>query len=128
MGGCAGRGPHVELVEGGASTEVSCQLTRAEGMRDGDRTRAEFVLAVSGHGELRLELHLAYNPETYLESGSWSDGEGHEGPVRAEAISFVGGQGQGVSAGGTFALEEGASTRWRVTLPLTALQQPGWKP
>ncbi len=102
-------------------------LLEARGTRDGDRTSARWIFEATDGRRLEVDLTLGYDPQPFLAQGVWR-GDGGEGTVRAESVLFTGGQGQGVSAGGTYTLLDGVEKRWRVILPLTRLQSPGWKP
>lgn len=119
-----------ELLDSGPQPLPVTEL-RAEGQRDGAATRAQ--LEFLGPGSLQLVLHLdiGYDPQPVLNGGSWTyqgpTGEG-AGTVVAEAVTFSGGQGEGASVGGVYVLEDGNGPRFRVDLPLTAIQTPGWTP
>lgn len=117
-----------ELLESGPAP-LDVELASVDGERDGAQSRAVFLFG--GHStELRLELVLAYDPQPVLSWGEWSyrgpTGTG-EGTVRAESVRFVGGQGEGVSIGGVYVLEENGHSRFRVRLPLTSIA-PSWSP
>jgi hypothetical protein len=127
LAACGERGARVERVTASGLGATDFVLLEARGTRDGDRTRAAWIFEASDGRRLELQLTLGYDPQLFLASGSWV-GEGTGGSVRAESLLFTGGQGQGVSAGGTYTLLVGAEERWRVVLPLTRLQQEGWKP
>jgi hypothetical protein len=127
LAACGERGARVERVSTNGLEATGFALLEARGTRDGDRTAAAWIFEAPDGRRLELQLTLGYDPQLFLESGSWV-GDGGGGSVRAESLLFTGGQGQGVSAGGTYTLLDGVEERWRITLPLTALQQQGWKP
>lgn len=129
-GGNAGSGDFVveELLESGASA-LPLEFVDVEGQRDGARTRATFHFG-GASTELHVELVLTYDPQPVLGEGNWryrGPTGTAEGTVRAESVRFVGGQGEGVSVGGVYVLEEAGHSRFRVRLPLTAIAQ-GWSP
>lgn len=123
--GC-GSEPTVEALDADDASPTAFTLTRATGDRDGARTRARFVFADPTRGELVLDLLLGYDPQPELVSGSWTLA-GIEGSVHAEAVRFVGGQGEGPSVGGVYRLDDGDGSRFRVRLPLTRVGG-GWSP
>ena len=117
-----------ELLESGPA-ELDLVLASVDGQRDGAQSRATFHFS-GASTELHLDLVLEYDPQPVLSSGTWNyrgpTGTG-EGTVRAESVRFVGGQGEGVSVGGVYLLEEEGSSRFRVRLPLTSIAQ-AWRP
>lgn len=131
--GCAGRTGSSdflveELLESGASA-LPLEFVDVEGERDGARTRATFHFG-GASTELHVELMLTYDPQPVLGEGRWryrGPTGTAEGTVRAESVRFVGGQGEGVSVGGVYVLDEAGHSRFRVRLPLTAIAQ-GWSP
>jgi hypothetical protein len=75
---------------------------------------------------IRVDLEVSYNPTPELASGHWQR-EGHlngEGPVHAESLKFLGGQGAAPSVGGRFRLDQEGSPRMRVTMPMQPLERP----
>jgi hypothetical protein len=93
------------------------------GVRDGDRLAAQVVISDSS-SIVTLDLHFAIGSPTTLESGTWrwSRPSGLlNGTVVAPAVSFLGGQDDGPSIGGTFNLVNGSAAAYRVTVPLTVL-------
>jgi hypothetical protein len=117
-----------ELLESGPAV-LPLELAHWEGERDGAMSRATFHFG-GRSAELHLDLHIAYDPQPTLAEGNWTyrgpTGTG-EGPVRAESVRFVGGQGEGISVGGVYLLLEAGHSRFRVSLPLTAIA-PAWNP
>lgn len=117
-----------ELLESGAAV-VPMELAHVKGERDGAMSRAKFHFG-GGSAELHVDLLVAYDPQPSLAEGSWTyrgpTGTG-EGPVRAESVRFVGGQGEGISVGGVYLLLEDGRSRFRVSLPLTSIA-PAWNP
>jgi hypothetical protein len=94
-----------------------------DGQRDGARTRALVTMTLNDGRELQLELVLAYDPAPVLAEGNWSS-DGSGGTVLAEAVRFVGGQGDGPSIGGLYLMLEDGEPRFRVKLRLTRIATP----
>lgn len=119
-----------ELLDSGAQP-LPVEEVEASGSRDGDVTQAQFTLRGAGGLEMVLDLEIGYDPQPILRGGTWT----YQGPtgdatgtVEAEAVLFAGGQGQGVNVGGVYVLEEDGRPRFRVDLPMTAVQAPDWTP
>lgn len=125
LAGCATDAP-VESLDGGSSVPTDFALREATGARDGARTAATFVFDAPDGRTLRLDLTLGYDPQPELVAGSWTLGD-DGGTVHAEAVRFVGGQGEGPSVGGVYRLDDGQVSRFRVRLPLTRVGG-GWSP
>ena len=128
---CGGQEAEVrELLDSGAQP-LPVSAVEAEGERDGAVTQARFTFTGPGALELVLNLEIGYDPQPILRQGTWTyvgpTGES-EGLVVAEAVIFSGGQGEGASVGGVYVLEEESGPRFRVDLPLTPIQTPGWQP
>ena len=115
---CGAERPSVEDATSGEPLDF--EFRGATGARDGDRTAATFVFD-GPQGTLELDVTLAYDPQPVMAEGAWTlDGEG--GTVRAESVRFVGGQGEGPSMGGVYVLESNGRSRFRVHLPLVAVE------
>ena len=98
-------------------------IQSVHGVRDGDRLAAQVVISDSS-SILTLDLHFAIGSPTTLESGTWrwSRSSGLvNGTVVARAVTFLGGQDDGPSIGGTFDLVNGSAATYRVMIPLTVL-------
>jgi len=123
--GCAADVPVEEFVDGQAAP-TDFVLAKVSGDRDGDRTAARVVFE-DGARQLVLDITLAYDPQPVLALGEWTLGD-ESGPVQAEVVRFVGGQGEGPSVGGVYRLDtlEGDS-RFRVNVPLTPVEE-SWGP
>ena len=128
---CGGQQAEVlELLDSGPQP-LPVTGVEAEGDRDGAVTKARFTFTGPGALELVLSLEIGYDPQPVLRRGTWTyvgpTGES-DGGVVAEAVTFSGGQGEGASVGGVYLLEEESGPRFRVDLPLTAIQTPAWQP
>ena len=129
LAGCGGEpGPTVQRLVGSSPGLLEVSSWSLDGQRDGARTRAIARLQLASGEELRVELHLAYNPSPVLEQGSWSTAD-DGGSVNAERVRFVGGQGEGPSVGGDYVLVDARNLpRYRVQLPLTPISRPAPRP
>jgi hypothetical protein len=122
--GCSTREAAVEEAADGGWRATPYELVSAAGKRDGYVTNAVFTFRDPGHGTLTLQLEISVDPQAKLESGRWTREDGRTttaGGVVALDVRFLGGQGEGVSAGGKYLLVEGEKERFRVTLPPTGL-------
>ena len=115
--------PTVERATADGYEVLTVESWNIDGLRDGARTRALVVLTLGDGRELQFELVLDYDPAPVLTQGSWSSG-GAGGTVQAEAVRFVGGQGDGPSVGGQYLLLENGEPRFRVVLPLSRIATP----
>jgi hypothetical protein len=98
-------------------------LGNARGTRDGDRLSAQLLITDSSN-VLTLDLHFQVTPPTRLESGVWKFSRGTSGRVEAKSITFLGGQSDGPSLGGTFdLLDPQGRALYRVHLPTTPLKK-----
>jgi hypothetical protein len=98
-------------------------LQSVRGLRDGDHLAAQVLISDSS-SILTLDLHLAIGSPTTLQSGTWrwSRPSGlREGTASARSVTFLGGQDDPPSIGGTFDLTGAGGLRYRVTIPLTIL-------
>ena len=116
----SGTGPTVDRAVGSAYESVVIESWSIDGQRDGARTRADLNFWLADGQQLRLNILLAYDPAPVLEDGNWSLGASR-GTISAEAVRFVGGQGDGPSVGGRYLLLEDGIRRFRVTIPLTPI-------
>jgi hypothetical protein len=126
MGACEGSKPHVDLMQNGVYNSEKVSSYSISGARDGATTHALGVFTMENGDHIRVELTVAYNPTPELESGHWMR-EGKisgEGPVHAESVKFLGGQGGTPSVGGRFTLEQEGNPRMRVTMPAEPLAAP----
>jgi hypothetical protein len=100
-----------------------------DGKRDGDRTQAVATFVLNGGEKLHIELVVGYDPTPALIRANWSvDGVVYQNrSVVAIALKFTGGQGEGPSLGGRFALYADGQNRFRVTLPMQPVETPQWK-
>jgi hypothetical protein len=98
-------------------------LDNARGTRDGDRLSAQLLITDSSN-ILTLDLHFQVTPPTHLESGSWKFSRGTSGTVVDKSVTFLGGQSDGPSLGGSFdLLDAQGHALYRVHLPTTPLKQ-----
>jgi hypothetical protein len=98
-------------------------LDSARGTRDGDRLSAQLLITDSSN-ILTMDLHFQVTPPTHLESGTWKFSRGTSGRVEAKSITFLGGQSDGPSLGGTFdLLDSQGHALYRVHLPTTPLKK-----
>jgi hypothetical protein len=121
LGSCAK--PHAPLDDLAGYQDLSrFTIQSVHGVRDGDRLAAQVMVSDSS-SIFTIDLHFAIGSPTRFESGSWRwsrpTGETH-GTVVARSVTFLGGQDDGPSIGGTFDLL-GDFLRARLTLPLTVL-------
>ena len=94
------------------------------GTRDGDRLRAQAMLSDSS-SILTLDMQFAIGSPTTLVSGTWRwtrDNRLLSGTVSARSVTFLGGQSDAPSIGGTFDLLEDGAARYRVRIPVTELK------
>lgn len=125
MAGCSSEVPVERLVDGEA-VATGFAVTDVSGERDGDRTAARIVFE-DGPRRLVLDITLAYDPQPVLARGEWTMGD-ESGPVQAEVVRFVGGQGEGPSVGGVYRLDDlSGASRFRVRVPLTRIES-SWNP
>jgi len=96
------------------------RLGGASGLRDGDRLSAQLLITDSS-SILTMDLHFLVTPPTRLEAGTWKSNHG-AGKVEARSVTFLGGQSEPPSLGGTFdLLDAQGQARFRVHLPTTLL-------
>lgn len=123
LAGCAQREkPPLEDLSGHENL-AGFKIQAVRGVRDGDRLAAQVWISDSS-SILTLDLHFAIGSPTTLASGTWRwsrTGELLDGTVEARAVTFLGGQDDGPSIGGTFDLVSGGNSLYRVNLPLTVL-------
>ena len=103
---------------------TSFRYERAEGMRDGDRTKASYFFAGPDSSWLELRVTVEVKPEPTLTFGRWYlEERDHEktGSARVTHLRFLGGQGGSPSIGGDFLLREGSDERYRLLLPPTPI-------
>lgn len=119
--GCARKRPVLEDLVGREDLS-SFKIHSVTGVRDGDKLSAQVLISDSS-SILTLDLHFAIGSPTTLASGTWqwSRSSGRKsGLIAANSITFLGGQDDGPSIGGTFELT-GTPNSYRVNLPLTVL-------
>jgi hypothetical protein len=123
LGGCAkhDRKPLEDLS--GHADLSAFKIQSVRGVRDGDRLSAQVLISDSS-SILTLDLHFAIGSPTTLDSGAWQwsrSGRLLNGAIAARSVTFLGGQDDGPSIGGTFDLTNGGNALYRVNLPLTLL-------
>ncbi len=132
LGGCAHNDePMLEEWVDGIYQSHTVTEYKVSGKRDGATTQVSIIFDLEGRERLKLELTVVYNPTPVLSSGHWSiDGsQTSSGVVKAESLTFLGGQGEGPSLGGRFQLYENSladSPRFRVVVPLRPVNKPNW--
>ena len=129
--GCVGDdAPKLEAWQDEVFQPITVSGYEIEGTRDGATTRAVAKLSLETGDQLELELELFYDPTPVLAAGRWSmRGEQlSSGELLAESLRFTGGQGDGVSVGGRFRLEERGALRYRVELPMRTIGRESWDP
>ncbi len=122
--GCA-RSPHPALQDLTGHEDLSrFTIQSVRGIRDGDRLAAQVLISDSS-SILTLDLHFAIGSPTTLQSGSWRwsrPGRLLNGAVLGRSVTFLGGQDGPPSIGGSFDLSGADGATYRVTIPVTALQ------
>src|SRR5262249_31139100 len=125
--GCSGSNrPQVELMENGVYRPEKVRSYSISGARDGATTHATGTFLMADGDHIQIELDVSYNPTPELASGRWQR-DGHvrgAGPVQAESLKFLGGQGAPPSVGGRFRLDQEGSPLMRVTMPAQPLERP----
>lgn len=123
ISGCA-RANRAPLQDPSGHEDLSrFTIQSVTGVRDGDRLNAQVIISDSS-SILTLDFHFFIGPQTTqrLSSWRWSRPDGlKSGMIAARSITFLGGQDDGPSIGGTFTLLEGSNETYRVNLPLTVL-------
>lgn len=122
---CAGpREPVVESVDSGQPLAV--RLESLTGARDGGTLRAHARLAGEA-GRLDLTMSFQLGVPTTMTSGSYQgeiSGVPVEGGVRARSVTFLGGQSDRPSLGGSFSLLDADGVeRYRLKLPTLPVQR-----
>jgi hypothetical protein len=81
---------------------------------------------------LTLEMHFAIGSPTALRAGTWRWTRNNQmlgGTIGGRSVTFLGGQDGPPSIGGTYdLLDQNGEPRYRVVLPVTALQGPWHAP
>ena len=128
LAGCAGEdAPRIERLDTAAATPVTIMSWSIQGQRDGASTRAATIWDLAGGEQLHVEMVFAYDPNPVLAEGRWLSSSGG-GTLQAEAVRFVGGQGEGPSVGGRFLLVDDGIPRYRLHLPLTRIETAAPRP
>ncbi len=99
------------------------------GKREGERTRATAVFVLASGEKLRINFVVGYDPTPALERGDWSlAGSTYQTTsITALALKFTGGQGEGPSLGGRFVLDGDGQQRFRLGIPMRAIEKTQWK-
>ncbi|HKW15573.1 MAG TPA: hypothetical protein VJS69_13890 [Candidatus Krumholzibacteria bacterium] len=127
LGGCSGSSkPSVELMENGVYRPEKVSGYSIAGARDGATTHATGTFTMADGDTIRVGLEVTYNPTPELARGHWQrrGRMSGEGPVHAESLKFLGGQGATPSVGGRFRLDQEGSPLMRVTMPTQPLERP----
>jgi hypothetical protein len=123
LAGCAHSNRPALQDQSGREDLSRFTIQSVHGVRNGDRLAAQVLISDSS-SILTLDLHFAIGSPTTLETGNWrwSRPSGAlNGTVSARSVTFLGGQDDGPSIGGTFDLVGTEGPIYRVTLPLTVL-------
>jgi hypothetical protein len=109
---------------------ASFQLKSSTGVRDGDNLRAQVVFAGDG-SQLQMDMRFRVGIPTRFESGSYvltQAGLSTRGSITAQNVTFLGGQADRPSLGGTFELVSGDVGLYLVRFPPRELQPPHTEP
>ncbi len=129
--GCGGDAePKIEAWQNEAFLPITVSDYQTEGKRDGATTVVLAKFNLDSGDRLELTLELFYDPTPVLAAGRWSmqGNQPASGDVFAEHLRFTGGQGDGISVGGRFRLEERGVMRYRVELPMRTIGRESWDP
>jgi hypothetical protein len=104
------------------------RLRSLTGIRDGEKLFSEAVLA-DDTGTLTMQMRFQIGVPPRLETGKYvwqrKDSPQTQGSVRANAITFLGGQDEPPSLGGAFELISDDVSLYDVRIPPTRVQLPG---
>jgi len=123
--GCHRGGARLEVHAEGGWEERTVVEVVASGHRDGYRTEATFQVVRPDARPITVILTIAVDPTAHLVGGRWQEPGRGGGTVSLLQMDFLGGQGEGVSVGGRYLLEDDSGPHYRVTLPTTLLRE-GW--
>jgi hypothetical protein len=105
------------------------RLRSLEGIRDGEKLGAELVVA-DAEGTLRMQMRFLIGVPLKLESGRYTwqkkDQPQTTGAIKADAVTFLGGQNGPPSLGGRFQLmsSDGDVSLYQVKVPTTLIGAP----
>jgi hypothetical protein len=108
----------------------SYRLRSMTGMRDGDKLTSEMVVA-DNSGTLTMRMKFKIGVPIKMEEGQYvwqrAGAPQIQGVVRAEAVTFLGGQDGPPSLGGTFHLiaNDSSLSLYEVKVPTTPMDPPG---
>ncbi len=109
------------------STLTDYQMISLAGRRDGDRLPVRLIFEAPS-SNLRMDLLFRIGVPTRLESGQYHwerQDEVLEGPVRANSVTFLGGQSDNPNLGGVFQLlSASGDPLYKVTLPTSEVKRP----
>ena len=104
------------------------RLRSLTGIRDGDKLLSEAVMG-DDSGTLTMQMKFQVGVPTRLESGNYTwqkkDAPQIRGIVRADAVTFQGGQDGPPSLGGAFQLINNDVPLYEVRMPSTRMEPPG---
>jgi hypothetical protein len=104
------------------------RLRSLTGIRDGDKLLSEAVMG-DDLGTLTMQMKFQVGVPTRLESGNYTwlkkDAPQIRGTIRADAVTFQGGQDGPPSLGGAFQLINNDVPLYEVRMPSTRMEPPG---
>ncbi len=136
----------IRTLMGEPRDPVDVESVAATGLRDGEITRARFVLEARSLGVLELDVEVRHVPQPVFVSGRWSERPVNESSalgsasgsapaetnsrmsgsvLSADGLHFLGGQGGRPSLGGRFTLGRDRTAHYEVYVPPTILQPTG---
>jgi hypothetical protein len=126
LAACANEEYSFERIDGENRIVLPLKFDTLSGVRDGETVRAAVRFRNAGDSaEIDLVLHLG--PPAQCTSGTYHvsiDGATRDGPVTCNSLTFLGGQADQPSIGGTFTLNDANGVAlYRVTFPNTTMQR-----
>jgi hypothetical protein len=126
LGACANEEYSFERIDGENRIALPLKFDVLSGVRDGENVKATLRFQnPQDSAEVDLVLHLG--PPAQCTSGTWHvsiGGATQNGPVTCDSLTFLGGQADQPSIGGTFTLKDtNGVALYRVTLPNTTMQR-----
>jgi hypothetical protein len=114
----------IDITGGGQSTTLPFKLQTMSGIRNGASVNAQARFGDgSDSGQMNLEIHLGPPPQ--FVSGTYRvtmAGQTREGIVDCESLSYLGGQADTPSVGGTFVFKDSEGRAiYRLKMPPTAM-------
>jgi len=123
---CVRREYRFERIEGTQTLAMPLKFDSLSGIRDGDSVKAELRFA-AGADAARVRLLLHLGPPAQFRSGVYRvsiDGRTSEGMVTCDSLTYLGGQGDVPSIGGTFILNDAENRpAYRIVMPPTPMER-----